>query len=283
MEKIAYIAGFPKSGTTWLRMLFSAYLNRKLDINNLLCTRGDTYRYAYQMVSPKPLDELDLWEWAALAPAAALHLPSCVTERPLLIKTHHTLSEAFGHQVVPLGLFDKAIYIVRDPRDVAISLSKHIGTDIDTAIERMIDPGGALFKAPEPPQFVSSWANNVVSWVKNKEIAVAVVRYEELFDSPEETFGALMLFLGEKETVEMRDNVKNAVSLAALENVRKQEDAKGFVEASRKAERFFGAGGSKWRDVLTDTQVAQIEEACGQTMVGLGYPLESKPQLVVAR
>ena len=73
------------------------------------------------------------------------------------------------------------------------------------------------------------------------------------------------------------DNVDNArirkaVELCSFDNLKKDEAANGFNEATKNGE-FFRKGRSTWQEVLTEDQVNQIESDHGEWMVKMGYGL----------
>lgn len=269
MKEMAWLASYPKSGNTWVRLLMSAYLTGRCDINAIMCSTNDTYHYPYQAVVPKQFDEMENWEWAACACAAALHVPLAIRERPLLIKTHHANLQPFGYTVIPHLMCEKAVYLIRDPRDVAISYAKHIGSSIDDAISSMGDDTTLLVKDGVPPQFICSWSQHVNSWLNHRSIEVMGVRYEDLIEHPVEVFAGILQFLEENPN---KQRVEQAVELTNLENLRKQEEKHGFGEASRKA-KFFGQGGSTWKTILSNTQINRIAKDHGEMMNALGYQI----------
>jgi len=267
MKDMAWLASYPKSGNTWVRLLMSAYLTGRSDINAIMCSTNDTYHYPYQAVAPKQFDQMEGWEWAACACAAALHVPLAIRERPLLIKTHHANLQPFGYTVIPHLMCEKAIYLIRDPRDVAISYAKHIGASIDAAISSMGDDTTLLVKEGVPPQFICSWSQHVSSWLNHRSIEVMGVRYEDLTERPVDVFAGILRFLEESPNTK---RVEKAVELTNLENLRQQEEKHGFAEASEQ-NKFFGQGGSTWRAILSHAQINRITSDHGDLMNALGY------------
>lgn len=267
MNDLAWLASYPKSGNTWVRLLMSAYLTGRCDINSIMCSTNDTYYYPYQSVIPKQFHEMENWEWAACAAAAALHIPLAIRERPLLIKTHHANLRPFGYTVIPHLLCEKAIYMIRDPRDVAISYAKHVGGSVDDAIASMGDDSSLLVSEKVPPQFICSWSQHVGSWLNHKSVEVMGVKYEDIMDSPADVFAGILGFLGENP---IKHRVEKAVELTSIEKLREQEAKRGFNEASKKT-RFFGSGGSTWRNILSNKQINQITRDHGKMMNAVGY------------
>ena len=88
-----------------------------------------------------------------------------------------------------------AIYVVRDPRDVAVSYSAYTGRSIDEIITFMADPRAANRGTDvQVFEFLSSWSAHARSWVGAKNRLL--LRYEDLLANPEAAFGRVARFLG---------------------------------------------------------------------------------------
>jgi hypothetical protein len=89
----------------------------------------------------------------------------------------------------------------------------------------------------------------------------------------------ILEFGGEKVDV---DRAIKSADACRLENLRAQEEAKGFIERrTGNIDRFFDKGGSRWRDELSIPHLAQIEHDHGEALVELGYKLATTPTLEV--
>ena len=62
-------------------------------------------------------------------------------EGVIFVKTHNAMVVDHGRSVINFAVTSGAIYIVRNPLDVAISLSFHMGRTIDDAIQTMATSG----------------------------------------------------------------------------------------------------------------------------------------------
>jgi sulfotransferase family protein len=171
-----------------------------------------------------------------------------------------------------------AIYLVRDPRDVAVSFSHHSGTSIDDAIKLMNAADGALADsrkglATQLRQKLLGWSGHVTSWLDQTDVPVHLLRYEDLKASPVERFGAALHFAGRAAT---HEEIRRAVRHTDFAELRRQEMQKGFAERGSKCALFFREGRSGgWRVRLSVGQVKEIEQCHGSVMSRLGYALES--------
>jgi Sulfotransferase domain len=72
-----------------------------------------------------------------------------------------------------------AIYVVRNPLDVAISYAKHLGMPIERAVHILNMPRFETDNFPNAVyEFYGSWSQHVASWTRRPHRAVFIVRYE---------------------------------------------------------------------------------------------------------
>lgn len=260
MGGIIWLASYPKSGNTWVRTFLHNLLlnaNRPADINELTkFTIGDGNKVWYEQVTGKPYSSLSDEENAALIPR--VHQAYART-RPdsVFVKTHNWLGKKHGVPLVTPEFTAGAIYIVRNPLDVVISLSDHYGMEIDQGVDMMNDEAAYSGETDRKvPDFLSSWSNHVTSWQAMDKSARHILRYEDMLYKPEKTFSELAKFLGLKPP---RERLKRAIKFSSFETSRKLEAETGFNERSDKAEKFFRVGkAGQWKTVLTPEQIEKI-------------------------
>ena len=262
MGNLLWIASYPKSGNTWMRAFIENYLQnlpRPIDINALLQlstaeARADRYQaYAGQ---GKDTRELSTEEICAIRPL--VHADMARQARgTIFVKTHNFLGEFGGHPLHNSAVTSGAIYLVRNPLDVAVSLANYFAYPIDTAIDYMADEmTGTPNETENVPQVISSWSKHVRSWTENPEDSVLVLRYEDLLDNPDKGFRKVVSLLGQK-----RDptRLKKAIRFSSFDQLKSQESRGGFVEKHENANAFFRQGRkNQWRKKLTNAQVQKI-------------------------
>ena len=126
-DGITWVASYPKSGNTMLRMLLEAYHynSESIDINNMVLISGDAGATLIQSVSPIPTDDLGFNGEALLRPAMLLNY-YCSRTPPVYMKTHFANLQTPGlPPFIPREVTRKAVYIVRDPRDVFHSFASY--------------------------------------------------------------------------------------------------------------------------------------------------------------
>lgn len=260
---INWLASYPKSGNTWVRLLLTAYAyNGYLDINDMRST-GDTHVIHYQAACVKPFNEMTKGEKAFIRNAALLNMVNSTKAKPLIVKTHSSNSEVFGTHMIPAQITTSAVYIVRDPRKVAPSFAKHTGKTYDEAIESMGDEFFVLGGDHEVQIFMSSWSNHVRSW-RAQNLEAVFIKYEDIV---EDTHKALELVLNTYKIDVNKKRIDKAVKACELHKLQKQEQKNGFREASHKTSCFFGQEHEK----LTSEQILKIENDHAEVMEQLGY------------
>jgi hypothetical protein len=187
-----------------------------------------------------------------------------------MVKTHHALVLDRGVPTINFAVTAGAIYIVRNPLDVAISFSHHMSASIDTAIEEMaLDDLETAVGDKAVYEVYGSWSQHVDSWTRKSHRTIYVMRYENMLADPFRTFGGLARHLLMKPT---DDQLRLAIERSSFEILKKQEEDAGFREKPERAERFFREGKSdQWKEGLTRRQVRRIVHDHHVQMERFGY------------
>lgn len=275
---IVWIASYPKSGNTWMRVFLYQLMRiagghpRETDELNKL-DRASMYEAKlfglFEQAIGKPLAAASIME-VAKARERVHEMIAQRIDNVALVKTHNVLGHIGSAPIINTKVSVGAIYIVRDPRDVAPSLARHLGSDVDEAISVMAKNAfGTQNSAETAFETWGSWSEHVLSWTMAPSDAILIVRYEDMHEKPAETFGAVMKHLGQSPPPEQ---VAEAIELSAFPGLKAQEDQYDFRERSPRAGRFFADGkAGAWRDTLTEAQAAAIVETHGPLMRKFGY------------
>lgn len=243
-----FVVSFPRSGNTWTRFLMANLLHpdRQVTFSNIESLIPDA-----GAVSSRALKR---------------------TPRPRLIKSH----EYFDPR------YPKVIYLVRDPRDVALSLYDFLrkGRYITDSypLERWVSesflPGNS---------YNISWGEHVASWLATRmnHPAFLLVRYEDLRQDPASELRRIATFLGAPATP--RD-LAQAIEHSAAKRMRELEKVEHEQWRATKGRRtdipFVGealSGG--WRQKLPTLSAALIESRWGHLMTTLGYEISTAPRM----
>jgi hypothetical protein len=241
-----FLVSYPRSGNTWTRFL----------IANLL--------FPNQPVSFANIERL-IPDAEANSSRYMKRLPS-----PRLIKSH----EYFDHR------YRRVIYIVRDPRDVAISYYnfqrkyRHIADDYP-----LVRYVGDFVHGRLNSASWGTWNENVGSWlVRDGASDFLLLRYEDMIANPERELAKIASFFRVELTPQ---RLAAAIERSSARQMRELERTEGAEWVTTKDKRedipFVGTATSgAWKTKLPDESVAEIESAWGPLMVRVGYLLTAR-------
>lgn len=275
-KSIVWLASYPKSGNTWMRIFLANYLmnaREPIPINQVhRFGMGDAIARTYQMVAGHPIDVNDP---AVILPLRDKVLRSIVGNNADVnfVKTHYIRRVAFGYDLIPDQYTRSSIYILRNPLDMALSYARHHNLSLEDTVHAIGHSDNAVIGMGETvATFLGSWSEHVASWTARAPYPQLTVRYEDLLENPEEYFGKVLEHIG--MPVE-QERLKRAIRHASFREVKKQEKKHGFVEKSAHAESFFTSGKSgSWKNELPKDLADRIIRDHRSTMKRFGY-LES--------
>ena len=281
---IIWLSSYPKNGNTWLRSLISAYYYTKNGIFlgdqqliNIDQFPVKKYLESFEYDVSKPGDTVRLW----VAAQEKINLDKNIK----FFKTHNALVKIgqndFTNKTNTLG----GIYIVRDPRNVLDSMSRHFQIDYDKALDVMQNERNYTYDFKKKNdysdyQFISSWERNYQSWKKNKLIPVKFLKYEDLLQETFYVFKEIIEFIDKLTNNKKgfsREKAKNAVNSTSFENLKKIEETNGFSESivSREQEKkipFFHLGPkNKWQNNFDTRFVKKLNNVFEKNLVELDY------------
>ncbi|ABG06011.1 sulfotransferase [Rubrobacter xylanophilus DSM 9941] len=199
-------------------------------------------------------------------------------------KTPFVSAEVFG-EIAAVYPEAKVIHIIRDGRDVAVSLLHHMwnnplseGGVYDLSDEelrlrdayrsgRLRPPEGSLFTGERLRRIAADWSREVGRATEDGPSLLgenyAEVRYEDLLARPEEETERLLRFLGVDAGEEA---VRRCVESSGFE--RSAGRRRGEEDATSRLRK--GIAGD-WRNVFTPEDRRIFKEAAGELLIRLGY------------
>jgi len=243
-----FIVSYPRSGNTWTRFL----------IANLL--------HSEQRVTFANIEQF-IPDCEAMSSRYVKRVP-----RPRIIKSH----EYFDPR------YKKVIYIVRDPRDVALSYydfaRKYRQIDDHHPLSTFVSDfvAGRLSSSDW-----GTWGENVSSWVYTRKgrPEFLLLRYEDMLADAERELSKVARFLGIEIASE---RLTAAVERSSADRMRSLEATQGDQWVSTKNKRsdipfVRTASSGLWKEKLPVASIVEIEAAWGLVMRDLGYQLTTIP------
>jgi hypothetical protein len=232
-----FFASYPRSGTTWSRFtLFEIVTGQEASFQTVNASFRGIGRHAF-----------------------GLHaLPG----NGRLISTHEQYRKNYK----------KAIYLVRDGRDVALSEFAYTSAleffrgDLDQFLE--------VFCCKKISGF-APWHRHINSWLDSPLAGtpnILVLRFEDLRQNPFEGFSRMAEFLGVDADP---DRIRRAIANNSLDKMKEKER----IEPQRASvkDRFVRSGSVQgWCSKLTPAQVEFIEKHAGNALARLGYPVSNR-------
>lgn len=269
MKNIVWIASYPKSGNTWVRALLQVALGGRLDLNSMGELVPNFASLASRLSAEafeRPGDIRFLWR------AAQEKLAGGSAGGKVLLKTHNVCGRFDVGQFPDAGFTAGAVYVVRDPRDVAISFSHHFGLSVEKAVESLLDEGHVIHKDQNwfGSEILSSWETHVRSW-RAAPFPVLVLRYEDLLASPEVWIPKVLSFLRVTPMSGLDEqSLKSLIEEVSFARMADAERREGFREAVGSTAFFREGRAEQWRR-HPQSDFAALIERYGATMKQLGY------------
>jgi len=239
-----FIVSYPRSGNTWTRFLIA---------NLLHPDEPATFANIERLV---PDSEAQSSRYFKTIP------------RPRVIKSHQYFDPRYK----------RLIYIVRDPRDVALSYydfqRKYRQIEDGYPLSQYVsDFVGARLSSAD----WGTWGENVGSWIaaRQKHPGFLLLRYEDMIVDTERELVKIAAFLGIEPN---RQLLANTIDRSSAERMRGLEKTQGSEWVSTKNKRsdipfIRTASSGGWRNLLPSDAIAVIESAWGPLMSSLGYEL----------
>lgn len=275
MRGIIWLASYPRSGNTWVRALIAAMYNlthdksfSQLDLNALGGV-VDTSAHFYARYLPGPPDRIDPSLIAPARPKAQREIV-LQAQGAQLVKTNSPRGTERGIPLIDESLTAGAVYVVRNPLDVAVSLAAFRDISLDEAIAAMANSNFGQMASPANVYSIfGNWTENVRSWTEKPDPRILVLRYEDMLESP----GAAARAIGDHVRLAPEPELLvKAVRLASFDELMGLESLRWFGQQSSESQRFFRSGtAGQWRTALTPAQVERVVSDHRDQMNRFGY------------
>ncbi len=274
---IVWLASYPKSGNTWFRIFLRHLMSgpdAPADLQGVGCTIASS-RSVFDGLAGIDSCDMSHDEIDSLRPRVYEQIVADAKEFPIFMKTHDAYtylpdSEPMLSRRATAG----AVYLVRNPLDVAVSFANHSGHDhYEKTIAKMGSVSYAMCSKPfkladQLRQQMPGWSGHVASWLE-ADTRVHVMRYEDMKARPLETFTAAVRFAGLDHSEAL---IQGALDNSRFEKLQRMEQENGFCERPPGCKKFFRKGlAGSWREELTAKQARKIIADHSEMMRRFGY------------
>jgi len=282
---IFWLASYPKSGNTWIRSILSAYLfsnngnfNFKL-LNNI--KQFSSNQNILKNDNGLNTQEIIYKNWI---PSQKKINQNSGTH---ILKTHNALCNINGYNFTDKFNTIGVIYIVRDPRNLIISLSNHYEISHEDAYKFIINKKKIIFpktleknndQQKKDFNFLSDWSSHYISWKNINFCPIKIIKYEDLIKNDREVFISILQFLSKFIKVNIDEKkINNVLASTTFDRLSKMENKYGFEEAiisskTKKINKFFNLGKeNNWKKLLDSKIQIKVENFFKKDMLELGY------------
>ena len=281
---IIWLASYPKSGNTYVRAFLSAYYF------------SENGQFDFKLIPKiKQFPDIEFFDQKInnIEEASKQWIPAqkkINQDRKIkFFKTHSCLANYKGNEFTSSETSLGAIYIVRDPRNVLTSIKNHFSLDNDEALKMITDKDRGLISnngSHASYSFISSWSNNYLSWLRNKQFRRLFVKYEDLLTNKYETFRDIIVFsntlMNRTENVD-KSKLQKAIETTNFDILKNKEVSESFDGSNNSFKKwrnfhkenknlFFNLGPeNKWEKILDKKTKEIIETSFKSQMIDLKY------------
>ena len=277
-KKIIFISSYPKSGNTWLRCIISSILNNqngKFNFNDLNKTRLFSRESHFKHFKDLEYQENGNLNFNFVSNnwIKAQQKINEESKDVRFFKTHsirEISNKYFTDQTVCLGF----IYVVRDPRDVAISYTHHCGGDLNVAIETMLYNNKNYASHHKTNELISTWKQHLFSWDKFNSVPRLFIKYEDMLDNTKKILLHIIDFINSLTILSINKNndfLENILNTTSFNYLQLLEKNFGFNEATNNSVFFRKGVSNQWKTILSQNQKDLIQNELEIPMKQLGY------------
>ncbi len=281
---IIWLASYPKSGNTWIRSFISALLytdDGQNDFSNLKKIRQFPARSQFKdFVQDLQNPEQVYRNWTTVQNFLNLD------KKIKFLKTHQINCTIDKYNFTDDENTIGVIHVVRDPRNVLLSIKNHFSFDNQNEALEFISKEKhwiGIEKRKDDkirdnmiPTLISSWNIHYQTW-KNKTKNYLLIKYEDLQESPGKEFKKIVNFI-EKLTNNKFDErkINKAIETTSFEYMQNLEDNGYFSENARDHSenkvKFFNLGPKNdWKKLLNNEIIEKLNLKFNKEMKELKY------------
>lgn len=283
---IVWIASYPKSGNTFLRILLAEYLYGDLSTRYNFSSLNKIEMFPNLFRFNPLLDDKIVSNIKDLKNINLLYRHSIFLQKKLFSKGTHFLKTHSSNFNINNNLFTNteitscALYLIRDPRNIISSYAEYQNKSLEKVFQEMTTETIQYQKFKNewyPICHMGSWQTNYLSW-RNSQLTlpVKIIKYEDLVNNTNEIFLDILIFLSKYTEISIDIlKIKNVVEKTEFNNLQKLENDGLFKEMNDfdKNNKFFKLGLKRdWKtDGVNVDLINNINHAYQEEINSLGY------------
>ena len=287
---IIWLASYPKSGNTWLRIILHRILIKNNNLQDTwlsnLSKSVDTYPRIkhFHNLNSLLVKENDFQNRNEIIKNWNKSQKKLNSDKKLrLLKTHNMLCsiniDQHNHNFTDENNTLGVIHVVRDPRNVITSLKNHFFLQSYNEALKIITNeniwGG--MRNGEIPHFISSWEHHFESWNLFPKNYI-LFKYEDILNNPKKQTKRLIEYLQKFIKIDLDEQIiDQIIKDTEFENLKSLEKKGHFLEAAvntktKNKATFFNLGQKNDYRKLLDKEIQfEIEKKFKNTMKKLNY------------
>jgi len=292
-KHIFWIASYPKSGNTLVRALITSLFFTDDGVFDFKLLKNipvieSTYNLNFvKKINTQDYDSLHKLEilskyWQRMQTKENLKFDGDF----MFVKTHHALvkilNNSFTTKENTLGI----IYVVRDPRDIVLSMCNHFNFTIEKSMDRLFkedfgirwNDKAKLYEIKQPPMtLISSWERHFMSWNRYVfDCPRLIIKFEDLVYKKRETINKIIDFFTNFnfKFSNLDRKIENMITSSDFNHLKKTEDKNGFEEAPSKNVFFNKGTKDQWMEKLSNEQILRIEKTYYHLLKELDYKIK---------
>lgn len=261
--------GAPKCGNFWLYQIIEQILNRSgIDTTSFIEQHpifdlAKTWDLNYP--SQASIDVIDITDLQTSYRISSIFREPVGIMQEYVSKTNHvwTHSPICKSSERVFSHFDKMVYIIRDPRDRAISAARYYCSDYMLKYFPQEEKDPEKFLEKNFAKLMEEWVWHVFDHVRlSKTLDIQIVFFERFLKDFETELSHLLNYLEVDLNKKQEEELTSAVSFKELKKDNPKHLRKGKAGA--------------WADVLTEKQKEKTQIIAGPLMDFLGYNSENQ-------
>ena len=244
---IVWLASYPKSGNTYLRALLASYFFSKDGEFTFELLKSIQKFPNFKHFKSLDIDcenEVNIFKNYIKAQEDI----NKKKKEIVFLKTHSSFCNIGEHVFSDLKNTLAAIYVVRDPRNVALSMANYYSVENKECVRRLISQQTDILDNTENKNFknyLGSWSFHFNSWKRLKN-RLLIIKYENLILNPKKEILSILNFISSiiGSKIQINENkLDKSINNTKFEKLRHLEKSSGFHEnASISKNNFFNKG-----------------------------------------